>query len=637
MIKRFFAILFLLLTVGSGVFSQNYSTLDSLIAMQENVHDSVLPRLYHDIARNAWSINPALGMQYAMLSQDAARTQDNKEYVARSLYMLAINERELGRYDEACRHFIEAFDEAKSLGVGNLELELYSSVGNAYMRMDSLDLAGYYVKTALHKSDSVHNSLLKGRACLNMGLISIKRGNLRNAIAHLERSHSIMCDSVPSVSERLMVVKELSNAYVLAGDFVKAKHVLMDYLEADSNMPELQRGQIYQMLANIYYRMDMLDSAAEANKVSIQCAMYIGKISMIGSNYMLMDSIYLAKKDYHAAAAYCRQFIDISDTVFNTALDEQLNKVRYSLDYLENKRALELSQRDRTIRYFFIAFGILAVVFMTFGIRHIVLTNRKIVNINKALDEKKSAITERVKFAYSIQKSFLPKVDDFGTSFADRFVYFAPRDIVSGDFYWRYSDSRYEILAVADCTGHGIPGAILTMLGSSILQDIAQHGIREACKILEILRERVVFMMSQNDREHMRDGMDISLVVVDRENNSLDFAGAYNSLYYVRDGKMNVLKASRAPIGKYPKMKPFSSMSLDMEPGDIYYFFSDGFVSQFGGREKRKYSMQRFLNLLLSIHARPMTQQKEILDSEIKSWKGHEEQVDDVTVVGLRF
>ncbi len=636
--KRFFAILLFVLAADSIIFAQKTRELDSLINLQESVHDTVLPRLYHDIAQASYSINPVLGMQYAMMSYDAANDQEKPYYVVRSLYALGISERELGKYDDALRDLTRSLDAAQLFRNHELIALAYSGIGNVYMRIDSLDMAERCELTALRMADSISNKDLRARAFMNLGLVELKRQNVDRAIENLTKSYSIMRDSMPVQPGRYTTLRELANAYMKAGNYATAKNLLISCLNTDSLiMGQVQMADFCHTLAHVYYNMGMLDSAAAANEISMKHALSLRDVEQIVSGYDLMDSIYLAKNDLRTAALYCRQLIDISDTVFNATLTERLNQIHYSQDYLENKKTLESSQRDRKERFYFLLLAALVLGIILAGVIGIISAKRKTAALHTELDNKKNAITDRMKYAYQIQKTVLPDVNKFGTSFVDRFVYYQPRNIVSGDFYWRFADSRYEILAVADCTGHGIPGAILTMLGASSLQDIALRGERNAARILEMLRDKVVFMMGQNDTAHVNDGMDMTLMVVDRTAHTLEFAGAYNPLVMVRDGEISVAKVTRSPIGHYPKSKPFVSQTIDMEPGDVYYMFSDGYASQFGGKERRKFTMKRFQKLLLDIHSRPMAEQKEILLAEFKKWKGREEQVDDVTIVGLVY
>ncbi len=638
MIKRFCAILFFFLAANGVLFAQKTRELDSLINLQESVHDTVLPRLYHDIAQASWGINPVLGIQYAMMSYDASNEQENTYYVVRSLYALGINERELGKYEDALRDLSRSLDAAQLLRNHELIALAYSGMSNIHMLMDSLDTADRFARISLRMADSIRNKDLRARALMNLGLSDLKRRNMDNAIAYLTQSYSIMRDSMPPMPGRYTTLRELSNAYMAAGDNAKAKNLIISCLNTDSGiMGEVQMGSFCHTLARVYYRMGMLDSAAAANEAAMRHALSLRDVEQIVADYDLMDSIYLAKNDLRTAASYCRQLIDISDTVFNATLAERLSQIHYSQDYLENKKTLESSKRDRKERFYFLLLAALVLGIVLVGVFGIVSAKRKTAALHTELDNKKNAITDRMKYAYQIQKTVLPDVDKFGTSFVDRLVYYQPRNIVSGDFYWRFADSRYEILVVADCTGHGIPGAILTMLGTSSLQDIALRGVRSAVQILEMLRDKVIFMMGQNDTAHVNDGMDMTLMVVDKTAHTMEVAGAYNPLVMVRDGEISIVKVTRSPIGYYPKLKPFESQTIDMEPGDVYYMFSDGYASQFGGKERRKFSMKRFQKLLLDIHSRPMAEQKEILISEFKKWKGHEEQVDDVTVVGLVY
>jgi serine phosphatase RsbU (regulator of sigma subunit) len=217
---------------------------------------------------------------------------------------------------------------------------------------------------------------------------------------------------------------------------------------------------------------------------------------------------------------------------------------------------------------------------------------------------------------------------------------FKPKDIVSGDFYWGVKNNEKIIVAAGDCTGHGVPGAFMSMLGHAFLDEILNTmKVENAATILNHLRDEVINTLRQKGTTgEARDGIDISLCILDMNAGKLNYAGANNPLYLIRDGKIIKYQADRMPIGiHFISFTPFTNQSINFNKGDCLYLFTDGYADQFGGPNGRKFMYKPFQNLLLKNHNKPMDLQKEVLDKTFEEWKGDREQVDDVLVIGINL
>ncbi|PID89439.1 MAG: hypothetical protein CSB01_01910 [Bacteroidia bacterium] len=256
------------------------------------------------------------------------------------------------------------------------------------------------------------------------------------------------------------------------------------------------------------------------------------------------------------------------------------------------------------------------------------------------ISEQKQAIMDSIHYARRIQRAVLPPKDVVDALLPKHFVLYKPRDIVSGDYYWIKEIDNKIIVTAADCTGHGVPGAFMSMLGIAFLNEIVNKG--KACHANEILNElktHVIKSLHQTGKEgEAKDGMDIALCIVDKENMKLEFAGAYNPLYLVRKGELTQFKADRMPIGiHYSKAQSFTNHPIELQPNDAIYMFSDGYADQFGGKTGRKFMSKRFKKLLVDIQHNNMPEQKKILDQTIEQWKNGHEQIDDIVVFGIRI
>lgn len=254
--------------------------------------------------------------------------------------------------------------------------------------------------------------------------------------------------------------------------------------------------------------------------------------------------------------------------------------------------------------------------------------------------DKNRSITDSIEYAKRIQNAVLPSQELAQEILPEHFILFRPRDIVSGDFYWMTKKGDNIVIIAADCTGHGVPGAFMSMLGVSFLNEIVnRHQVTSADGILNSLRTDIKKTMGQRGKEgEAKDGMDIALCIIDLVEMKMQYAGAYNPLYLYRNNELIEYKADRMPIGIYVKEKEsFTNNLIDLQKGDVFYIASDGYQDQFGGEDGQKFKTKKYKELLLEIHQKPMAEQCKILNTTIDKWRGKWEQVDDIIVLGIRI
>lgn len=266
--------------------------------------------------------------------------------------------------------------------------------------------------------------------------------------------------------------------------------------------------------------------------------------------------------------------------------------------------------------------------------------NRTIGKINEELQQKNKDITDSIDYASRIQQSIIPAPEQLTDHFKSGFVIYKPKDIVSGDFYWFHQvDDNKCFVAVVDCTGHGVPGAFMSLIGHTLLDEIViERGIRSPGQILSQLNKMIIALLKK-EGSGVNDGMDMALCYFNGDDMSLTFAGAFNPLIMVRNQKCKVYKPNRFPIGGvyHDTDRVFDEEKIDIQPGDRFYMFSDGYVDQFGGERGKKYMMKRLYPVLEGMNGTPMSKQKELIETAFFDWKGHHEQVDDVTFVGIEI
>ena len=273
----------------------------------------------------------------------------------------------------------------------------------------------------------------------------------------------------------------------------------------------------------------------------------------------------------------------------------------------------------------------------------LVLIDTDITQVKKAEAEiasQNKKITDSIVYARRIQKAVLTPREVISNYIPEHFIMFRPRDIVSGDFYWAAEKDNKLIITAADCTGHGVPGAFMSMLGITFLnQIIAENESKDinASFILDEIRDKVKSSLRQTGKEgEAKDGMDMALCIIDKTNMSLEFAGAQNPLILIRDGKTQRIKGDDMPIGISYQEEQFTNHSLKIQKDDIMYIFSDGYADQFGEKTKKKFYSKRLRMLFEKIHLKPLPEQSQILEDNFDRWKGTRSQMDDVLVIGLK-
>jgi serine phosphatase RsbU (regulator of sigma subunit) len=366
------------------------------------------------------------------------------------------------------------------------------------------------------------------------------------------------------------------------------------------------------------------------------------------SNTYLIDQIAEMSEKYEADKK--QQEIELlMEDKKNT---DQKNKIQ-ELENLNQKAELA---KSNTVVYFSIGGLVLLLVFAFILIKRIRLKGaifrqlkqqkEDILFAKQIIEAKNKDILDSIMYAKKIQDAILHEENKALKNLDQHFVIFQPKDIVSGDFYWTLEKNNIVYAAVADCTGHGVPGAFMSMLGIAFLNEITKSGeLKSPAEILNELRTKVIKELGQSGTiGENKDGMDISLVKIDRNKNLLEFSGAHNPLLIIRDNEIIQLNADKQPIGYQEEQKPFTNHFLDMKQGDMMYLLSDGYVDQFGGElttngkgKGKKFKMARFKELIQKISTIETEIQKNRIETAFFDWKGDMEQIDDVCIMGIKI
>jgi serine phosphatase RsbU (regulator of sigma subunit) len=371
------------------------------------------------------------------------------------------------------------------------------------------------------------------------------------------------------------------------------------------------------------------------------------------------------------ALEYAEVYIATRDSLFNEEKARAIEEMDTKYETEKKQQQIELQesqlaardaqiQQQKTLRNALIA-GLLAVILIIIiviraNVRkrrdnqkikeqndQILQANEELTTLNEAISQQNREIRDSISYAQRIQSAMMPPEGYFNELLDEAFILYKPRDIVSGDFFWIKQVNQFIILAAADCTGHGVPGAFMSLLGISFLNEIVlTKEITEASQVLNELRRQIKHSLRQHGQpDEAKDGIDMALCAIDQKNRTMQYAGAFNPLYLIREEKSDAelieFKADRMPLGyHHGKDRAFTHHDIKLEIGDTFYIFSDGFIDQKGGPEQKKFMSKKFKKLLLEIHDEPMFDQKNKLEKALKEWMGDQPQIDDILVVGVR-
>ena len=400
-------------------------------------------------------------------------------------------------------------------------------------------------------------------------------------------------------------------------------------------------------LANVYQSLNKLPEYEKHLTEGFIIAREINHKELLLTSYEQLSDIYEKQGSYKQALNYQKLYTAIKDTIYNTESSKQITEM--NTKYETEKKDKELIKKDaeinlqqvQTEKQTVIKNGFIIGFVFLLGL--IIFVYRGYVQkqkTNKLLNEKNQKITDSINYAKIIQSSILPSTDELKKYLPESFIFYQPKDIVSGDFYWLYPINETTVVfAVVDCTGHGVPGALMSMLGYSLLEQIInQNKTTQPSKILDQLNDLVKDSLKQSGNEDtVKNGMDMVIFKLDYSTYELEFAGAKNPLYIVRNQNLIELKGDRKSIGlSTGNTNPYTNQHQQLQAGDHLYAFSDGYIDQKGGTDSKKFYSSNFQKLLISINPLNANEQHERIKTTFTNWKGTKEQMDDVLVFGVK-
>jgi len=446
-----------------------------------------------------------------------------------------------------------------------------------------------------------------------------------------------------------LIKGNVGEVYIEEKKYNEAFTYLISALQsAEKTKDKWQQANMFTALGDLLSRQNKTDEAINFLQKALKINQGLGAKAETGEIYKNISKVFEQKGDHIQSLHYLKLKNEINDELFSkensgkiaemNALYE-INEKEKEILQQEANASIQRSQKKALIIGSAIGFLLLFIIvgISVKGNLDKRKTNKTLELQKQQIETKNRDITDSIQYAKRIQGAILPSKKLIKQYLKDSFVLYLPKDIVAGDFYWMDTKGDNILFAAADCTGHGVPGALVSVVCHNALnRAVREFNLIEPAKILDKVTELVIETFEKSDA-NINDGMDIALCSLNSKTNELEYSGANNSLYIIRNNELTETKSDKQPIGKYSNIKPFTNHKQTLLKEDQIYLFTDGYADQFGGEKGKKFKYKQFKDLLLKNNKEPMKKQLDVLFSSFDSWKGDLEQIDDVCVIGVKI
>jgi serine phosphatase RsbU (regulator of sigma subunit) len=686
----------------SASFAQNKRMIDSLTkALNESRHDTVSTKTLNSIAKQYWTSDPDTSMVLLERSIAIANQLPDKKYLVNALLYKAYTFSTLSEFDSSIATYKTGIALADKNRLLKAKGQMFTGAGNVYMTLGDYEKAIPYFMQALQIQEAEGDKNGLSKTYNSLGVLFNWEGDHRKALSYHFKGLKLK-EEIRDSNAIGMSLNNLGNVYDDLGKMDSSLFYHYKSLEVRKKINDLNgMGLSYNNIANTLSKTGRTREALENYSKALELFeareddLNQGRtLFNIGNCYFIMQEfakgypfilkaekiadafgikelqkdVYAELMNYHANAGdykiayeYAGRFKSMNDSIYNESKTKEIQSLntKYETEkkeqenkalQLENALSLKTLKQQKTVTFFTIV-GLLLVSGLAFfifrGLRQQRKANRTIsaqkaeVEHQKELvEEKNKEITDSITYARRIQTALLPSTETFSEILPNSFVLFKPKDIVSGDFFWITQKEGFIFYVAADCTGHGVPGAFMSMLGTSFLNEIInEKGILEPCDILDLLKIKIIKSLKQKGEVGgSKDGMDMVLCRLNPETKELVFAAANNPLWLLRNGEIKEYKPDKQPVGIGSEgFEHFSQHTIQLQKEDAVYIFSDGFADQFGGPKGKKFKYRQLEEVLIASAGKTLNEQKASLDKHFEEWRGMLEQVDDVCVIGVRF
>ena len=556
-----------------------------------------------------------------------------------------------GDYDKGLDYYFDALSIDEIRGDrGAIGVDL-NNIGNIFLVQSKYEKAHEYFSDALKIKYALNDKKGVGQTLLNITNLYIKEGEYDIALINLKQSQLVF-DSILDKKETVVVYTTFGIIYNSNGKPEEALKYFDKALKISEEIGDFQNEVILNINSgNVYIDIGKVDKAIHYFEEALFIAQEInyleGLTTAFEKLYLSYELLGLMEESFQYYKVYILmrdslQRRENTEAAVRNELEYNFEKERLLAKMEQEKKDVLVNEKEKQQNL--IILGIFILLCGAFVIVYLIYrSNREKQKTNVLLKEKNKNITDSIRYAENIQHAILIPIEDIKKALPGSFVLFKPKDIVSGDFYFFTKVNQYIIIAVCDCTGHGVPGAFMSMIGSQLLNEIVNNkSVTDAAQILNQLRDGIIHAFGEAGATgEQKDGMDMVLCCIQQDksgNTLLQYAGANNPLYIMREGGKELIevKADKQPVGYTDDKKPFTNHDIQLQKGDTFYISSDGYQDQFGGPKGKKFMSKQFKQLFSDIKEMSMEEQKVHIDKTIEEWKGNEEQVDDILVIGVR-
>lgn len=581
-------------------------------------------------------------------------------------------------YPTALEYYQKALKLGEEIDNQKIISRALNNIGNIYLTQNEFDMALECYNNSLEIAESINDSIGITNCYTNLGIVLFYKEDFDKAIEYTYTSKEIS----EKINDKAGVARCYLNIGYIFESIEKYEKAIENYLESNKIYEEIgdssniclnwiNLGIVYMLKKDyqtaIDFSLKALDIANQKQLIQTQ--------RIVHEN---LAEIYEINGDYKNSLKHFKKYKILNDSLFNEEKIKKLTALEYTYKFEKEKHETEIEQQkkdaiqqaDRRLNLFIIyslLTAFLVMIIIAGIIYYFYIQKKKINNLlakqkidieqkneelelqKQLIEEAHYQITASVNYSKSIQNAVLPKNSEIKKILPNSFIFFQACNIVSGDFYFVKKIKHFKFFAAADCTGHGVPGAFLSMLGITLLNEILRSEITNSAMILNELRSLSKNILQQTGTVgEKQEGMDIAFCTINHDTLEMSFAGAYNPCWIFRiklpeSSKLSgsyeqiILEADRQPVGIYFNEKPFSEHKFQLMENDIIYIFSDGYYSQFGGEKNEKFKRFRFQDLLKSVCYLPVDKQKQIVENKFNEWKGNREQTDDVLVISVKI
>ncbi|MDP2672264.1 MAG: tetratricopeptide repeat protein [Nanoarchaeota archaeon] len=604
------------------------------------------------------NINQNLG-NYELAKKDFSKFLEIKKEekdslgIADGLYSLGMVFAAQGNYNGAVKNYTNALKIYDKFSDSLFISQTCNGLGRVFDTQGKYDQALEYFDKSLDINKSLKDSLGVSLVLNNIGAIFDKQNKNEQALIFYFNSLKI-ANKINDEAQKAYCYNNISNVYRKEDNFGKA----LEYLQESAKINEKRKDKRNLALnllsmGEIYLKNKDPTGAIEYLKKADNISKEIGNPSLQKDIYETFYQIYKEKKDFEKSLEYHTLFSQTKDSLLNEKSYKQVAELStiYETEKKEKEneslRDKEQLQETKIEKQKMVNYGIGGIALLLLGVGSYLYRENKIKKKrNAVLKKQKKEITDSIRYASNIQASTLPSDTEIKRCLEEHFVFYKPKDIVSGDFYWIAEKNGKTYFSASDCTGHGVPGAFMHMTINAFLNGaINEKQIEKPDEIFNEVRNDIInSFKSVGEAGLQKDGMDSILCSWDKKSNALEFACANNPLYLIRDNKLEEIKGDKMCVGYGDELKPFKYNKIDLQKNDLIYILSDGYQDQIGGPKNKRFMRKNLKELLLSINQKPMPEQKEILAKTIENWMAHinpedkksYEQTDDLCVIGLR-